>query len=160
MPKKGGGKQQGGKGKKVRIMLVKNGDPKCRHHANVVPSVRAILEEAGRNLKGIAQKGNDRCLFATDGYPISDVDLKNAKDHDIIVVSSGEAFIRTGGGTAQPGSKLYSQDGAYAGTAGGEGGGKEGGGFGMLILEALAVEFTPPPIGTSGRENVKTASHG
>ena len=117
MPKKG---KPGGKGKKVRLTLIKNGDPRCTHLINVVPSVKAILDEAGRHLKGIAQTG-DRCLFATDGYPLGDDDLKHAQTGDIVVVSSGESFRRLEKNTEvgrnklkAQGGKVYSQDAGYA----------------------------------------------
>jgi hypothetical protein len=118
MAKKGG--KPGGKGKKVRLTLIKNGDPRCTHLANVVPSTKALLDEAGKHLKGIAQNG-ERCLFATDGYPLGDGDLAHAKTGDIVVVSSGEAFARleknTEVGRAKlkgQGGKVYSQDAGYA----------------------------------------------
>lgn len=110
MPKKGG-KQSGGggKGKKVRLTLIKNGDPKCTHLVNVVPTVKNIKDEAGRSLKGIAQKG-DHCLYATDGYPLGNDDLASGQTGDIVVVSAGEAFIRL---NKAPAGKLYSQDTGY-----------------------------------------------
>lgn len=117
MPKKG---KPGGKGKKVRLTLIKNGDPRCTHLINVVPSVKTILDEAGRHLKGIAQTG-ERCLFATDGYPLGDDDLTHAQAGDIVVVSSGEGFQRleknteVGRGKLKAqGGKVYSQDAGYA----------------------------------------------
>ena len=117
MPKKG---KPAGKGPKVRLTLIKNGDPRCTHLINVAPSVKTILDEAGRHLKGIAQTG-DHCLFATDGYPLGDEDLKHAQPGDIVVVSGGEAFRRleknteVGRGKLKAqGGKVYSQDAGYA----------------------------------------------
>ena len=121
MPKKGGGKKGGKGGKKVRLTLIKNGDAHCTHLANVVPTVANVLVEAGRHLKGIPSQG-ERPLFATDGYPLSDADLGNAKTGDIVVVAApGEPFARLEKNTevgrkklAAQGGKVYSQDAGYS----------------------------------------------
>lgn len=115
MPKKA----KPGKAKKVRLTLMKNGDPRVTHLANVVANVKNILDEAGKHLKGIAQTG-DHLLFATDGYPLSDDDLAHAQTGDIVVVSVGEAFVRLQKNTEvgrsklkAQGGKVYSQDAGY-----------------------------------------------